>query len=161
MISSVVVTSVNVRSCYPAGTVHSQQALSTVAGPLHVKDDRSHQSSPGSPVVFAHAPPKEQMSAQLYHNSPQLASISAAASPIVSSSSHSCSLPSSVPAQQQSTPSVNLQAVAKYVDKNLANHVSGWPTDIVERQVSMKQSAIGTAHQAQFFDRLLLKSRQI
>lgn len=30
---------------------------------------------------------------------------------------------------------VNLQALGKYVDKNLASHLSNWPTDLLDRQV--------------------------
>ena len=121
----------------PVTTGLPQQAVSPIPVPLHMKDDRPNHSSPGSPVVFTQQSALKESSTP-HHPSPQLPPLSSAASNLVSSSplSHSSNASSPVPVCQPPVPSVNLQAVAKYVDKNLASHLSNWPTDLIDRQVS-------------------------
>ena len=121
----------------PPTTGLPQQAVSPVTVGLHRKDDRPHHSSPGSPVVFSQQPSLNEHT--LHHSSQQVpSSLSAASSNLVSSSpiSHSSNASSPVPVAQPSVPAVNLQAIAKYVDKNLTSHLSSWPTETVDRQVS-------------------------
>ena len=112
-----------------------QQAVSPVTAGLHRKDDRPHHSSPGSPVVFSQQPSLNEHTP--HHSSQPAPPLSAAPSNLVSSSplSHSSNASSPVPVAQPSVPTVNLQAIAKYVDKNLASHLSSWPTETVDRQV--------------------------
>ena len=112
-----------------------QQAVSPVTVGLHRKDDRPHHSSPGSPVVFSQQPSLNEHTP--HHSSQQVPPLSAASSNLVSSSplSLSSNASSPVPVSQPSVPTVNLQAIAKYVDKNLASHLSSWPTETVDRQV--------------------------
>ncbi|XP_020615751.1 WW domain-containing adapter protein with coiled-coil-like isoform X1 [Orbicella faveolata] len=112
-----------------------QQAVSPVTVGLHRKDDRPHHSSPGSPVVFSQQPSLNEHTP--HHSSQQVPPLSAASSNLVSSSplSHSSNASSPVPVAQPSVPTVNLQAIAKYVDKNLTSHLSSWPTETVDRQL--------------------------
>ena len=112
-----------------------QQALSPVTVGLHRKDDRPHHSSPGSPVVFSQQPSLTEHTP--HHSSQQVPPLSATSSSLVSSSplSHSSNASSPAPAAQPSVPTVNLQAIAKFVDKNLTSHLSSWPTETVDRQV--------------------------
>ena len=119
----------------PATTGLPQQAVSPVPVPLHVKDDKPHHSSPGSPVIFTQQSALKDPTP--HHPSPQLPSLCTAGSNLVSSSplSHSSNASSPVPVSQPSVPSVNLQALGKYVDKNLASHVNNWPTELIDRQV--------------------------
>lgn len=119
----------------PATTGPTQQAVSPVPVPLHMKDDRPHHSSPGSPVVFTQQPALKDSTPHL--PSPQLPNLSTPASNLVSSSplSHSSNASSPVPISQPPAPVVNLQALGKYVDKNLASHLSNWPTDLLDRQL--------------------------
>lgn len=119
----------------PATTGPTQQAVSPVPVPLHMKDDRPHHSSPGSPVVFTQQPALKDSTPHL--PSPQLPNLSTPASNLVSSSplSHSSNASSPVSVSQPPAPVVNLQALGKYVDKNLASHLSNWPTDLLDRQV--------------------------
>ena len=119
----------------PATSGLPQQAVSPVTVGLHRKDDRPHHSSPGSPVVFS-----QQSSLNEHtplHSSQPVPPLSAASSNLVSSTplSHSSNASSPVPVAQPSVPTVNLQAIAKYVDKNLTSHLSSWPTETVDRQV--------------------------
>lgn len=116
-----------------------QLAVSPVSVAIHRKEDRSHvHSSPGSPVVFTQHPPvavvNESSSSHSHHSSHQQL---ASSSSIVSSSplSHSSNASSPVPVVQPAAPTVNLQTVAKYVDKNLISHLSAWPTEAMDRQV--------------------------
>lgn len=116
-----------------------QLAVSPVSVAIHRKEDRSHvHSSPGSPVVFTQHPPvavvNESSSTHSHHSSHQQL---ASSSSIVSSSplSHSSNASSPVPVVQPAAPTVNLQTVAKYVDKNLISHLSAWPTEAMDRQV--------------------------
>ena len=119
----------------PATTGLPQQAVSPVPVPLHLKDDRPHRSSPGSPVIFTQQSALKEPAP--HHPSPQLPPLCTTASNLVSSSplSHSSNASSPVPVSQPPIPSVNLQAMAKYVDKNLSSHLSNWPTDLIDRQV--------------------------
>ena len=119
----------------PATSGLPQQALSPVTVGLHCKDDRPHHSSPGSPVVFSQQSSlNEHTPLHSFQPAPPL---SAASSNLVSSTplSHSSNASSPVPVAQPSVPTVNLQAIAKYVDKNLTSHLSSWPTETVDRQV--------------------------
>lgn len=109
-----------------------QLAVSPVSVAIHRKEDRSHvHSSPGSPVVFTQHPPvavvNESSSSHSHHSSHQ----QLASSPL----SHSSNASSPVPVVQPAAPTVNLQTVAKYVDKNLISHLSAWPTEAMDRQV--------------------------
>ena len=119
----------------PATTGLPQQAVSPVPVPLHLKDDRPHRSSPGSPVIFTQQSTLKEPTP--HHPSPQLPPLCTTASNLVSSSplSHSSNASSPVPVSQPPIPSVNLQAMAKYVDKNLSSQLSNWPTDLIDRQV--------------------------
>ncbi|KAJ7369810.1 hypothetical protein OS493_036326 [Desmophyllum pertusum] len=112
-----------------------QQAASPITVGLHRKDDRSHHNSPGSPVVFSQQPSLNELTP--HHSSQQLPPLSVASSNLVSSSplSHSSNASSPVPVLQASVPTVNLQAIAKYVDKNLTGHLSAWPTEVIDRQL--------------------------
>lgn len=49
--------------------------------------------------------------------------------------SHSSNASSPVTVSQPPGPSVNLQLLGKFVDKNLALHLSNWPTDVIDRQL--------------------------
>lgn len=136
----------NIQPSYPvaASTVTPaaplpQLAVSPVSVAIHRKEDRSHvHSSPGSPVVFTQHPPvavvNESSSSHSHHSSHQQL---ASSSSIVSSSplSHSSNASSPVPVVQPAAPTVNLQTVAKYVDKNLISHLSAWPTEAMDRQL--------------------------
>jgi len=119
----------------PATTGLPQQAVSPVPVPLHLKDDRPHRSSPGSPVIFTQQSTLKEPTP--HHPSPQLPPLCTTASNLVSSSplSHSSNASSPVPVSQPPIPSVNLQAMAKYVDKNLSSQLSNWPTDLIDRQL--------------------------
>ena len=123
-------------SALPATGGLPQQAVSPVTVGLHRKDDRPHHSSPGSPVIFSQQPSTLNDHTP-HHSSQQLPSLSVASSSLVSSSplSHSSNASSPIPVPQPSVPTVNLQALAKYVDKNLTTHVSSWPTEVIDRQV--------------------------
>ena len=119
----------------PATTGLPQQAVSPVPVPLHVKDDKPHHSSPGSPVIFTQQSALKDPTP--HHPSPQLPSLCTTGPNLVSSSplSHSSNASSPVPVSQPPVPLVNLQALAKYVDKNVASHVNNWPTELMDRQV--------------------------
>ena len=122
--------------------------MSPVTVGLHRKDDRPHHSSPGSPVVFSQQPSLNEHTS--HHSSQQAPPLSAASPNLVSSSplSHSSNASSPVPVAQPSVPTANLQAIAKYVDKNLASHLSSWPTEIVDRQVRTEMNVTHCAHYA-------------
>lgn len=120
----------------PQSSGTAQQVVSPIPVPcLHLKDDRPHQRSPGSPVMFTQqAMLKDPIP---HHPSPQLPSFSTPGSNLVSTSplSHSSNASSPVTVSQPPGPSVNLQLLGKFVDKNLALHLSNRPTDVIDRQV--------------------------
>ena len=119
-----------------ANTVIPHQTVPPAAVPLHLKDDRPHHSSPGSPVIFPQQTALKDASPQLPGSQhPTLCSTApsqASSSPL----SHSSNASSPVPVSQP--PAVNLQSLSKYVDKNLAFHVCNWPTDLMDRQVRVQ-----------------------
>ncbi|XP_068751451.1 WW domain-containing adapter protein with coiled-coil-like [Montipora capricornis] len=119
----------------PTTTGIPQQAVPTVPVPLHLKDDRPHHTSPGSPVIFPHQSALKDATPQL--STSQLPTISSTATTLASSSpvSHSSNASSPVPASQPTVPLASLQSLSKYVDKNLASHVANWPTDLMDRQL--------------------------
>ncbi|XP_078344299.1 uncharacterized protein LOC144629923 isoform X2 [Oculina patagonica] len=120
---------------HPATAGLPQQAVSPITVGLHRKDERPHHSSPGSPVIFSQQPSLNEHTP--HHSSQHLPPLSVASTSLVSSSplSHSSNASSPVPVPQPSVPTVNLQAIAKYVDKNLTSHLSSWPTEAVDRQL--------------------------
>lgn len=116
-----------------ANAVIPHQTVQPPAVPLHLKDDRPHLSSPGSPVLFPQQTALKDASPQLPGSQhPALCSTApsqASSSPL----SHSSNASSPVPVSQPTA--ANLQSLAKYVDKNLAMHVCNWPTDLMDRQM--------------------------
>lgn len=119
-----------------ANAVIPHQTVQPPAVPLHLKDDRPHLSSPGSPVLFPQQTALKDASPQLPGSQhPALCSTApsqASSSPL----SHSSNASSPVPVSQPTA--ANLQSLAKYVDKNLALHVCNWPTDLMDRQVRVQ-----------------------
>lgn len=96
----------------------TQPTVQTVAA-AHLKDSNRINQSPGSPIISSQNT-KEQFQS-LSH---------------VQTSNSSQISPSSVsPVPLQPSPVVNLQALAKYVDKSLTNHTINWPTEAMDKQV--------------------------
>ncbi|EDO33073.1 predicted protein [Nematostella vectensis] len=102
---------------YASQSVSTQMSTSAIAW----EDNRASNS--GSPGLLPHtsATSKEQLPGLSGTHMPQI-SVQASSSPYGSLSS-------------QPSPTVNLQALNKFVDKSLTNHVVGWVTEGAEKQI--------------------------